>query len=1300
MKRLILLLYLLTALALLTARASDDGTRYRSINMDDGLPSNAVRNIVQDRYGFIWLGTDNGLCRYDGVRVQTYRMAELGLNQYVSALLATDQGLYVGTENGVFCLDFSSQAFSRLPIDLHTTVSHLATDKEDNLWIATMGQGAWCYTLKTGQTRHYGFKDSGGNVAQVLADQTNQIWAMVNSDGDAVLRLNRLRDKFEPLRLDYPTPYNGLRLLQTHDGRMWIGTWEQGLLLMHSDGRLEQMLSPEQAKVGQHIHTLFQPTGTPTGSSAVRDGCIYIGCDDGVVCFDPLTRQWNRLLDDRFVYAIMGDDEGGMWIGTFYGGTRYLSPVGRRFEGLPMLQGSVVSHFCEDGQQRVWVASDDGGLMCYLPREQRFSDYAHSDELGKLNVHALCTDGDDLWIGTYTDGVWAISLTTGRLRHYEHSSDPHSLDDNSSYAISKDREGRLWVATMQGLNLYDREHDNFRRIGTTGAMTIDIDQDHKGRLWLATQGAGIWHYDQQKGQFRQYQYFEKEGRPILNNQVNCTIIDEGGTLWTGTLGGLFRYDAEADSFRYVRMDLPTENVTSIVEDHDALWIGTDRGIVRFVPGQGVQRFTRHDGLVCEQVQPNAGLKTTDGRIYFGTTSGVNTFYPYQIKTNSVVPPVYITSVEILNHEETTDQGLPLDLSLTRELVLSYGDRMLSLSYASLSFCSPEKNQYAYRLEGFDKDWNYVGNQHKATYTNLPAGTYTFRVKATNNDGEWSANEATLRIVVRPPFWWSWWAKLCYLLLVVALIWWLVHQQLKREQQRHQRELQQLNEAKEKEVREARLNFFTMIAHEIRTPVSLIIGPLEKLKKEAQLGDGLDIIDRNAHRLLELVNQLLDFRKVEQQSLVMHLAPQNIYDLLQAVAERFAPTFAQGGKQFVADYPDRNFTAIVDREALTKVVSNLLTNANKYTKDQVKLSCRVEPDGDHFVIEVADNGIGIREEDRQRIFEPFFQAMDNKPGTGIGLNIVKNIVDQHHGQVSVASTVGQGSVFTVVLPVVPESPSAPEAPASAPEAQEAPLTPEVPEVLEAPTGASALLIVDDNEDMVTFLAKNFADRYQVLTATNGIEALEKLQHHDVSIIVSDWMMPQMDGAELCRRVRANAATSHIAFIMLTAKTDNDSKVQGMDVGADVYIEKPFSVQYLEGSIKNLLDMRHRLQQRFSSQPFQPLDQIASNPTDNEFLKKMNQIIEDNFSNPDLSVNFLAAQLAISRSGLFAKLKTLADMTPNEMIQTVRLKRAAALLAEGQYHVNEVCYMVGFSSPSYFTKCFLKQFGIRPSEIKPG
>ena len=389
-----------------------------------------------------------------------------------------------------------------------------------------------------------------------------------------------------------------------------------------------------------------------------------------------------------------------------------------------------------------------------------------------------------------------------------------------------------------------------------------------------------------------------------------------------------------------------------------------------------------------------------------------------------MPPVYITGLSIMNQEEHTAEGLPLDLSQTKELTLGYSDgQMVTFSFASLSYCSPEKNQYAYMLEGFDQDWNYVGNQNRATYTNLPAGTYVFRVKATNNDGAWSANEAALQIVVHPPLWWSWWAKVLYLLIIGAAIWMYVRFRLKRAEHQHQQEIERLNAEKEKEVREARLNFFTMIAHEIRTPVSLIIGPLEKIMKGDTAISGKDdmrVIDRNAHRLLELVNQLLDFRKVEQQSLVMHFAPQNIHELIEGVSERFAPTFEQGGKRFTVDCPDEHFTAIIDKEAVTKVVSNLLTNANKYTKDDVRLSCGIEPDGEHFRIVVSDNGVGIREEDRQRIFEPFFQAMDNKPGTGIGLNIVKNIVDLHHGIISLDSEVGKGTTFTVVLPVRQES----------------------------------------------------------------------------------------------------------------------------------------------------------------------------------------------------------------------------------------------------------------------------------------
>ncbi len=676
-----------------------------------------------------------------------------------------------------------------------------------------------------------------------------------------------------------------------------------------------------------------------------------------------------------------------------------------------------------------------------------------------------------------------------------------------------------------------------------------------------------------------------------------------------------------------------------------------------------------------------------------------------------MPPVYITGLSIMNQEEHTAEGLPLDLSQTKELTLGYSDgQMVTFSFASLSYCSPEKNQYAYMLEGFDQDWNYVGNQNRATYTNLPAGTYIFRVKATNNDGAWSANEAALQIVVYPPLWWSWWAKVLYLLLIGVAIWYYVRFRLKRAEHQHQQEIERLNAAKEKEVREARLNFFTMIAHEIRTPVSLIIGPLEKIMKGDTAISGKDdmrVIDRNAHRLLELVNQLLDFRKVEQQSLVMHFAPQNIHELIEGVSERFAPTFEQGGKRFTVDCPDEHFTAIIDKEAVTKVVSNLLTNANKYTKDDVRLSCGIEPDGEHFRIVVSDNGVGIREEDRKRIFEPFFQAMDNKPGTGIGLNIVKNIVDLHHGIISLDSEVGKGTTFTVVLPVRQESQEDIQG-SRAMEVLESENTSDEqnpPRSSESSYSSSSeyprsskdtMLIVDDSEDMVAFLKDSFCNQYEVITASDGIEALDLLQKHEVNIIISDWMMPRMDGAELCRRVRLNPLTSHIPFVMLTAKTDDDAKVEGMDVGADTYIEKPFSLEYLEACIRNMLKLRRQLMEKFSTQPLEPVTEIAQNATDNEFLVRMNRIIEENFSNSELNVNFLAEKLNISRSGLFAKIKTLADITPNEMIQIVRLKKAAQLLLERKYTVSEIGYMVGFSNPSYFSKCFQKQFGIKPAD----
>ena len=1291
MRRLQLLI--IAFLMFLSVGAKDDYS-YRMITMNDGLAANAVRNIVQDKYGYIWFGTDNGLCRYDGRRVLPLRIPELGINQYISALLASNDGLYVGTAKGVFFINYNRQVFERLPMDIHSTVTHLSSDKEGALWVSTMNQGVWHYHPGTDRSSQYHLKSSGDAVAQVYVDANNQIWTVTNWGEPVVQKLNRLHNQFEPVKTEFNGVPTSLCMFQTRDGRYWLGTWEHGLLQMNSDGSLEQVLNPLLTKVGWHIHTLYEDS----------DGHIYIGCDDGLINFDPKTGEWKKF-DDRFVYAITNDTEGGMWIGTFYGGVRYISPVGKRFDGFSMangLSGNVISRFCEDRQGRIWVGSDDGGLMCY---DGRFVSYPHQDWLSKRNVHALCVDNrNNLWIGTYTDGVIVMNLESGTLHQYMQTNDKNSLDNSSSYAIYQDTHGNIWVATMEGLCLYDAKNDGFVRIGKINSITIDIDEDSEGNLWLSTQGEGLWRYNQKTRKLHNFRSEETSNSSLPDNQVNCCLIDEKGKLWVGTFAGLCTYDKKHGAFKRVSLDVPSQNILSIIEDNGALWLTTERGIVKYVPDEGVQRFTLHDGLVSEQFQPNSGYKASDGRIFFGTTSGFNSFLPFQIKANTVMPPVYVTTLSILNQEEHNASGLPLDLTLTKEITIGYGDsKMVSLAFASLSYCSPEKIQYAYMLEGFDSDWNYVGNQNSATYTNLPAGSYTFRVKATNNDGIWSDNEASLKIIVNPPFWWSWYAKLFYLLLLGTVIWYYVHLRLKRAERHHQIELQRLNEEKEKEVREARLNFFTMIAHEIRTPVSLIIGPLEKIMKHGTPTDDMKVIDRNAHRLLELVNQLLDFRKVEQQSLVMHFAPQNIHELMVSVSERFVPTFEQNGKRFTVDYPNDRFTAIVDKEAIIKTISNLLTNANKYSKDEVSLKCIEDPDGQRFRISVSDNGIGIRKEDRERIFQPFFQAEGNKPGTGIGLNIVKSIVDQHHGEITVESELGKGSTFTIILPVsqdvINETDTGKESVTTTVDDRSVTKhTTEQP--LESPTVTGSdkptMLIVDDSEDMRHFLESNFNSKYDIITAEDGIEALHLLQNHEVSIIISDWMMPRMDGADLCRRVRQDQHTSHIPFIMLTAKTDDDSKVEGMDVGADTYIEKPFSVQYLEACIRNILQIRRRLMEKFTTQPLEPVTEIAQNPTDSEFLKKMNQIIEENFSNSELNVNFLATELNISRSSLFAKIKTLAEITPNEMIQMVRLKKAAQLMKEGKYTISEISYMVGFSNPSYFSKCFQKQFNIKPTD----
>ena len=919
----------------------------RSITMDDGLPSNAVRNVVQGSKGYMWFGTDNGLCRFDGYDVKTYYNPFTTVDQFVSALTACEEGLLVGCNNGAYLFCNATDRFQKLSDKITAPVFNFSLDGDQNIWISTNGQGVFRYNRTTHELHQYPMKNIQGKVQSTLVDANNQVWMLCNHGEASIYHLNKSTDQFEafPLKGD-ATMFHGMAMLAAPDGNLYVGTWENGLYKLNADGSAEQLISGTLSNAVHHIHQLYN-----NGNKY-----ILIASDDGLVQYDIQNRSWSMLSEvndpsrstnERFVYGIAGDNEGGIWVTTFYGGVSYLpsTSVEERFRAYSArqggLRGNVVGRFFEDQQHRIWIATDDAGLDCFNPQTNSFVSYPGKAAMGKYNVHALFANGNDLWVGTYGNGVIRMNMATGAQQIFQTDG---MVSGSNAYCIYRDRKNRLWAASMDGASLFDEGQQKFSKIKSFKSLTIDIKEDPQGNVWFATQGGGLWRLDK-NNVWKQYKYVENDSTSLVSDQVNCLAIGEKGQLYAATSEGLCEFLPSKGIFRRISIDAPSQDFTSLVISQGVMWISTSKGIVKYTPGEPVQLFNKYDGLTCDQFMPNAGLLASDGRIYFGSTRGFNCFYPYLVKINQVAPPVAITSVELFGQpiEAGSDQ-LEKSLSHAAELNLSHNENTINISFAALSYVSPEKNLYAYKLEGVDKDWIYT-HEHRANYTNLPAGTYTFLVKATNNDGVWSKNEAKLQIVVHPPFWWSLPAKILYLLLIGYAIYWFMQSRLKREKLRHQEELDQLELKQDQEMRDARLQFFTMIAHEIRTPVTLIIGPLESLKEHwklvsGKLADGetitqtLSVIDRNAQRLLLLVNQLLDFNKVQQKGMQVHFRLNNISKLMHAVAERFAPTFEQKSIRFEVDYPADELVAMIDQEAITKVISNLMTNALKYTGELI------------------------------------------------------------------------------------------------------------------------------------------------------------------------------------------------------------------------------------------------------------------------------------------------------------------------------------------------------------------------------
>ena len=589
MKRLVLLLLNLLMPMILFAASND--LCFRHFSVEDGLSSNSVRALMQDKYGFLWIGTDEGLNRYDGTTVKLYRLKDRGANEAISSLYSTLNKIWIGTDEGIYIYDYETEDImpfvlaTSKNIHIETNTNHIVEDKDKNLWFTTVGQGIFKYNTITNHLEQYEFKNANGLMASVLVDSENQIWAITNWGNSGLFKLNKAENKFETFPLSYESgkhDSNALVMLEDSEHTLWLGTWECGLQKIDKySGKATTYLHPTDGKGATHIHSIME----------YAPHQLLIGSDDGLLLFNTITEEYQLFTEDetnphslsnRFVYPIIKDHEGGIWIGTYYGGVNYISPNTGQFESFVhsrfsnSVNGTVIGRFCEDSNGDVWIASDDGGLNRFSPKNRKFSHYLPLEGKNSLsyhNVHALCMDGDNLWIGTYTGGVNVLNLQTGTFKTYSaYQDNPASLDGTSSYAIFKDRKERIWVTSMSGVNLYNREKDNFTRIKDLDALTIDIDQDTKGNLWFSTQGKGLFKYHPEKQVWKNYTHDPKNPNSLANNQVNCVLIDTNGEMWVGTMNGLCKYNAEEDTFETLPLEIPSHNICSIIEDQRILWL--------------------------------------------------------------------------------------------------------------------------------------------------------------------------------------------------------------------------------------------------------------------------------------------------------------------------------------------------------------------------------------------------------------------------------------------------------------------------------------------------------------------------------------------------------------------------------------------------------------------------------------------------------------------------------------------------------------------------------------------------------
>lgn len=1287
------------------------------INNENGLSQSNVKAIIQDSYGFLWFGTKNGLNRYDGKSVVQFNCNDYKLNRSnhnISSLFEeNEQTLWVGTDEGIYRYNPITDTFSFFDLKtdegemITTWVAKFEKDKNGDIWIVIPSQGIFRYDHKK---LHVYRPEPAPVPHNICICDNGDIYGVAWYTG--LFKFDPKTNKFRQITEDA----TGRSLLNI----------ETNTLNQQGDYLIMAIQNGEVKKYNFRKNLLEDITLQNFKHTFVRDAAVY-GDEIWVCTYDGLyvlNEKQNTVrhftqdllkpgsLSDNIAYSIYRDREGGTWIGTMFGGVNYLANRTIHFNKyLPGYQPNTLSskrirEIAEDKNGNIWIGTEDAGINILSLKDQRITRYTQPHS--KYNTHvtlAMSSFRGKTYCSLYKDGLLVID-EKGETSFYDYSKLKICTGSYSIYALYVDDEETLWIGTDYGVYQAPKGSMDFTPVTElSGNWIFDIMQDKDGQFWFTTMGKGVWKCDMKNKRFKHYTYKEGDPKRLSSNSVSSVMQDSKGNIWLSTdRGGICRYNRANDDFTRFSIEegMPDDVAYKILEDdHGYLWFGTNRGLVRFKPEtKDIRVFTVKDGLCGNQFNYKSAIKGSDGIFYFGSIEGLNSFNPNIEEQTSVVPPLYITGLSIFNNKVTVHTpNSPIEQSIigTDKIVLPYDQANISLDVALLSYSTSQSNEYYYKLLPIDNQWISAGTESNISYANLPPGKYVLDIRATT--GEKSTDYATrsLTIVILPPWYASTWAYLAYVILFIAafLGWFRWYRKHKNEQFQEKQKLFEIE--KQKELNENKVEFFTEIAHEIRTPLTLINGPLEIIRemkiKDNKLNKNLFVIEQNTKRLLNLASQLLDFQKLGANKLTLNYEMVNVSDLLKETINRFEPTYTHLGKELVTETLEEDIYAKIDKEAITKILSNLLNNALKYGIHHI--SAKLVRNGKNFVVTVTSDGEKIPVGKAEQIFEAFYQdnrEKKEKQGVGIGLALARSLALLHKGTLML-DTKSSDNAFVLTIPLNMDEE---ETENEFFETEDSPLNETIS--TEEKSKGKSILIVEDEESILAFMKERLSEFFIVETAANGKEALEVLHKEHVDLIISDVMMPVMNGIELCKAVKSDIDLCHTPMIFLTAKNDLDSKISGLKAGAEAYIEKPFSFNYLKAQVFSLLNNRQKEREAFSKRPFFPVQNMQMSKEDEEFMTRVIQVINENIDDESFNVERMAEALCLSRSSLLRKIKTLFNLSPIDFIRLIRLKKAAELIQDGKYRVGEICYMVGFNSHSYFSKLFCKQFGMTPKDFE--